>query len=100
MTFCVVFFELVNPAFRKKVCLIRNVAFLIKQTFSFSSFVLAQQKLSTQNKTKADAEFFKVVGRWFAAWEMVRHDVYGINKLQTDEFVFFLTVKIFIRPRM
>jgi len=37
----------------------------------------------------SDTAFEKATGKWFAAWELVSHDVFNIDTLQPVEFLFF-----------
>ncbi len=66
------------------IWMVKNIALFILTLFLCGGFAFGQK-----SEPVADAGFTSQVGKWFAAWELICRDVYGIKKLEPVEFVFF-----------
>lgn len=49
--------------------------------------ILGQAK--TGDDPQSDLVFFEATSKWFSAWKLISKDIYGIDKVQPVEFVFF-----------
>lgn len=51
--------------------------------------ILQSTAYSQTEEQSSDAAFLSATKKWFDAWKLVSHDIYGVEKVRPVEFVFF-----------
>jgi hypothetical protein len=65
---------------------------MIKVVFLFISLLTGLNicgQVKTGDDPQRDLAFYDATSKWFSAWKLISKDIYGIDKVQPVEFVFF-----------